>query len=339
MDTISYAVCNRDETRDPDTLHTRATVHGERLAFQWNVTNVQTIINGIDRDFPHPVTVDLFADDLTTNYQEIWDIRNPPPPPACDKRLERPTNDDDDDLMIVPLGLPENYGFYVAAHHSIESYGILISANGLYTLSERIAALSGVRGGIYRWGEGTTCCKDIAYEKVVALELLFWHLATHAWIEDLCSIAQNVMGIDFYSMTRNQNGNFIAMEEGIANSSALGMLKAFMHSHKQKEAVFTAVRQVFDASPVGYRDYADLPGWTTHDELLQKNILLLLTRVYGIPQSLALHAMRIYLDPTSLLFSEDVAEIHRFRRPKVENDDFASNLIMRRYAWPVTIIE
>lgn len=179
-------------------------------------------------------------------------------------------------------------------------------------------------GGIYLWPKGVAACASAMKTAVTevggsltdraavvwARHMLFWHEVVHNIVEDVVSFMElQVEDYGIFERARKRWGDFIVMEEAIANSLAFSMQSDFF-KYEHPEGSFEALRRdaarnankdfqeepepditldlmlsaleaIIRASPVGYRDFAD---WGSRAErLFLENLTVLIQMLYMNP--------------------------------------------------------
>lgn len=138
---------------------------------------------------------------------------------------------------------------------------------------------------------------------LLAFVTCIWHEVCHGWVEDLCCLAEGVTGFDYYTETHRRYGSYIIMEEALCNTSAHGMLRVFYgredDDHDIKPDILcqlTASTDWMRSQPPGYSDFAPISWWSAHNAVFLLNMQRLLEEVYGVPQEVATHVMRVFFE-------------------------------------------
>lgn len=284
------------------------------LAFQWNIPEIKKLVNQIK--YSKSVCEGYFSEEFEVNTnQPVWDMRVP----------------DIEDYNEPPIGQPkpskdtnksttfERLGYYIHAHKNLDEYGIYLNTGCLKNLSKEIESLSGLKND------------DISV--IVAIEKVYWHEITHAWIEDLCSICEDIYGYDFYTPIIKKYNCYIFMEEAICNSCSVGMLIFLLQSHKQKDILIYSIKKIMNKQPKGYRDYLSLNWWSTNDKLFQKNVYKLLTDIYLVPKDLALFSIQLFFGHGDFTFNTS-NRYKNFLRMQRKRDYLYTELYLKYSKYP-----
>ena len=191
----------------------------------------------------------------------------------------------DDEIDLVEDDCESGWRMEAMAHYSFahqvnnREYGIHISLEAIADTGIRLSA----------------SCPDVSEEtfKILTLYLTLYHEGCHAWIEDLCSILDDLLyreighvGDSRYAKTMKKYHGYIFMEEAICNTWAYMMLKNQVRRVKWCGNLTSPHPQAMDAihrsmrkEPRGYRDFLD----NATLKVFCNEIKNLLSRVYGYP--------------------------------------------------------
>lgn len=139
---------------------------------------------------------------------------------------------------------------------------------------------------------------------------VYCHEVCHGWVEDLCSIAQTLTGVDYYTETTKRFGFYLKEEEAICNTSALSMTKFFYEVESNDE--ISSLIQSMKSAPPGYRDFRPAQKmWPKDEEWIhgKKNwasgfagLMSLLTNQYEIDRDVARYAITHFFGPSKFSF-------------------------------------
>jgi hypothetical protein len=182
--------------------------------------------------------------------------------------------------------------YYCPAHtNRIERYGIHIRTAGVAKIVNKIEKALRFRLG---------------REELILLVLLkfYAHEHCHGVIEDLCSLVEFLTGesgscMDLtYSKVQKRYRSYLLMEEAICNSVAAGclhealfakqdgVLRRWSGAYTTNDTHLQDIENAFHGwmrnQPPGYRDFIVPSGEDPyHDPLIQRNLNMLLIKVYG----------------------------------------------------------
>jgi len=270
-------------------------IAGQRLVFQWNWTNLAIVAAEVSRraegcsDELVALVGGVMATSPIVEAQPSWRLSNDDDADAAGTHQAEPTHDGPP-ILTEWWTQRDPFAWYVPAHNGTNDYGIHFDSCKLSAVARKLADIApnaGLAPGDWLIG---------------AIEMALWHEVTHAWVEDLVSLAESITGSDFYTPTNRRYASYIFMEEAICNSSSAGMLKMFFQSHPDKASILGAVNTFMSQQPRGYCDFADLRWWSANQIEFQRDLERLLVRVYHIPPEVAVHVLRVFLDPTTYTF-------------------------------------
>lgn len=288
-----------------------ADLFGERLAFEWNEPVWKKVSEEFLKKYGNiePMAISLEkerSEKKRASAEATWDIDDPSAEKALsDKEApekERPESDEivDETAGDTPLpskGRDYEWVWFIPAHASIENFGIWFSAPRTRFVIDEIEELLKKQ----KINDRTTAV-------TLALFMGFWQCCAHGWIESLCSIAETTeYASDVYTQTWRNNSNGIRMENAIAATLTNGMARMFFQSRHDKDGIFAAMGNLYNAIGYGYEKYSkskDLAWWPTYRPAFQKNIFLLLSHssIYGIAKEVARYSIGRFFEPSAFLF-------------------------------------
>ena len=208
-------------------------IAGQRLVFQWNWTNLAIVAAEVSRraegcsDELVALVGGVMATSPIVEAQPSWRLSNDDDADAAGTHQAEPTHDGPP-ILTEWWTQRDPFAWYVPAHNGTNDYGIHFDSCKLSAVARKLADIApnaGLAPGDWLIG---------------AIEMALWHEVTHAWVEDLVSLAESITGSDFYTQTNRRYASYIFMEEAICNSSSAGMLKMFFQSHPDKASILGA---------------------------------------------------------------------------------------------------
>lgn len=309
-------------------------IDGIRLAFNWNISawaHVAKYFIDLTNHEDQSSNHELYRHDMPRIYQPLWNLNLElhervfleeiyTQENEREKRERTPKFDTNRSVSAVTN---ERFAWYVPAHFKNDEYGIHFDASRIRKIATQL---------------GFSPLEDAM---LGVLAMTFWHEIVHAWIEDLCSLAESISGQEYYLPTVEKYDGYILMEEAIANTGASGMLKMLLaNSPAGPPGLLSGLLTFMKNQPPGYCDYVDLRWWCTHDVLFQRNVIRLLKTVYRVPEELAYHAVRIWFEPTEITFpllAQQDPYLLRMRETKLFYQHLGSDQYIKRYGYPLFV--
>ena len=141
--------------------------------------------------------------------------------------------------------------------------------------------------------------------------MVFWHEIAHGWIQDMSLAADVICNSGpigdwplkpkpSYFHINKKYSYLVWMEEAICNTAALNMMSHELKDRPWLKVIRPYIVDYMRNQPKGYRHFIDsLPDKAYSSSLFKKNILLLLTKVYGHNTYSAAEAVHLYMNYAS----------------------------------------
>lgn len=323
----------------------QATLLGSTIYFQWN----EPILRPICRKFLEQANAkeevgwqNLVIESQQTEAspkpgQPVWDLneerRNDHEPNNNHRREKErehptdPTATEDGETVFVPH---DRIAWYCPAHFHRGKQ------KGEYGIHFDVVKVVGMGKSISAKASNPEDRKLKPEDWVlVALQICIWHEVCHGWVEDLCSLAESITGVDYYTQATRRYGFYILMEEALCNTAALGMSLFSFNGGSQINHCknqLQAARDWMRSQPPGYKDFSAKGwNWSPLNDGFLRNMRRLLLDIYEIPEPVATHALRVFFPPEDVIFPGLDGHTHRKigNLPKLATDQY-----IECYAYP-----
>jgi hypothetical protein len=234
---------------------------GTRLAFEWNKGALEPLVRSfmkVEPEDPSPDPEDQTPLPDDHDQQPVWDM--------VDNQSQRP-----DALLNDETTQRDFLAFYKAACRAKPSdYGIHFRVGKIRGLALRLEK---------RLHDLTKASRPVEESEVLEALIvkIFWHETGHAWIEDIAASIEP--SLEKYNSAQERWGAYIFMEEAICNTIALRMLRFYLRESRTSPMIKTFT-EFMKTQGKGYNRFEDLGPWGDKQDVLEKNIIRLLTEVY-----------------------------------------------------------